>query len=238
MEFLKLKNLFNIWVTWGDVFNASLQQLWWGFIQFVPNLILAIVLFIIGCVLGSLIAKAFEQVFVALKIDKLFHTVGADELFRKAGVSLNSGYFVGQVVKWFVIIIFLLPSLSLVGLDSIGDFLKNDVLGFLPRVVIAAFVLIIATVVAEGLSRAILAASKSMDLKSAHLLSTIAKYAVWIFAFIIALEQIGVDSAYMQILFTGLIAMLSLGGALAFGLGGKDAASRLISKIGDEVSNR
>lgn len=227
----------NIWMTWGDVFNASLQELWWGFIQFVPSLILAIVLFIIGCVLGSLIAKAFEQVFVALKIDKLFHTVGADDLFRKAGVSLNSGYFVGQVVKWFVIIIFLLPSLSLVGLDSIGDFLKTDVLGFLPKVIIAAFILIIATVVAEGLSRAILAGTKSMNLRSAHMLSTIAKYAVWVFAFIIALEQIGVDSAYMQIMFTGLIAMLSLGGALAFGLGGKDAASRLISKLGAEVSS-
>lgn len=227
----------NIWMTWGDVFNASLQELWWGFIQFVPSLILAIVLFIIGCVLGSLIAKAFEQVFVALKIDKLFHTVGADELFRKAGVSLNSGYFVGQVVKWFVIIIFLLPSLSLVGLNSIGDFLKTDVLGFLPKVIIAAFILIIATVVAEGLSRAILAGTKSMNLRSAHMLSTIAKYTVWVFAFIIALEQIGVDSAYMQIMFTGLIAMLSLGGALAFGLGGKDAAARLISKLGAEVSS-
>lgn len=228
----------NIWVTWGDVFNSSLQELWWGFIQFVPSLILAIVLFIIGCVLGSLIAKAFEQVFVALKIDKLFHTVGADDLFRRAGVSLNSGYFVGQVVKWFVIIIFLLPSLSLVGLDSIGDFLKNDVLSFLPKVIIAAFVLIIATVVSDGLSRAILAGAKSMNLRSAHMLATVAKYAVWIFAFIIALEQIGVDSAYLQIMFTGLIAMLALGGALAFGLGGKDAATRLLSKIGSEVSDR
>lgn len=228
----------NIWMTWGDVFNASLQELWWGFIQFVPSLILAIVLFIIGCVLGSLIAKAFEQVFVALKVDKLFHTVGADDLFRKAGVSLNSGYFVGQVVKWFVIVIFLLPSLALVGLDSIAGFLKDDVLTFLPKIIIAAFILIIATVVSDALSRAILAGAKSMSLHSAHLLATIAKYAIWTFAFIIALEQLGVASAYMQIVFTGLIAMLSLGGALAFGLGGKDAAARLLSKIGAEASER
>jgi small-conductance mechanosensitive channel len=70
------------------------------------------------------------------------------------------------------------------------------------------------------------------------MLATIAKYAIWVFACIVALEQLGVQSAYMQIVFTGLIAMLSLGGALAFGLGGKDAAARLISKIGAEVSNR
>ncbi len=228
----------NIWYTWGDVFNASLQDLWWGFIQFVPNLILAIVLFIIGCVLGNLIAKAFEQVFVALKIDKLFHSVGADDLFRRAGLTLNSGYFIGQVVKWFVIIIFLLPSLSLVGLESIGDFLKEDVLVFLPRVIVAAFVLIIATVVSDGVSRAILAGAKSMNLSSAHMLATIAKYAIWTFAFIIALGQLGVAAAYMQILFTGIIAMLAIAGALAFGLGGRDAAAKFIAKVSEEVSHK
>jgi len=228
----------NIWYTWGDVFNASLQELWWGFIQFVPGLILAIILFVIGAFLGSIIAKAFEQVFVALKVDKLFHTIGADDFFRKAGITLNSGYFIGQVVKWFVIILFLMPSLALVGLDSIADFLRNDVLVFLPKVIIAAFILIIATVVADALSRAILAGAKSVRLSSAHMLATIGKYAVWVFAVIIALEQLGVASAYMQILFTGLIAMLAIGGALAFGLGGKDAAARLIAKLSSEVSDK
>ena len=228
----------NIWITWGDVFNASFQELWWGFIQFAPKLIIAILLFIIGWVLGNLIAKAFEQVFASLKIDKLFASVGADDLFRKAGVSLNSGYFIGQIVKWFVIIIFLLPSLNLVGLDSIGGFLKDDVLGFLPRVIVAAFVLIIATIVSEALSKTIVAGAKSMNLRSAHMLGTVSKYAVWVFAFIIALGQLGVASAYMQILFSGIIAMIALGGALAFGLGGKEAASRFISRIGQEVSEK
>jgi len=225
----------NIWVTWGDVFNSSLQGLWWSFIQFAPKLIIAIILFIIGWVLGSLIAKAFEQVFGALKIDKLFQSIGADDLFRKAGITLNTGYFVGQVMKWFVIIIFLLPSLALVGLDSIGMFLKEDVLGYLPQVIVAAFILIIATVVADALARAIVAGAKSMNLRSANMLGTIAKYAVWVFAFIIALGQLGVAPAYMQILFSGIIAMLALAGALAFGLGAKDHASRFLSKIGEEM---
>jgi small-conductance mechanosensitive channel len=150
-------------------------------------------------------------------------------------MSLNTGYFVGQVMKWFVLIIFLLPSLALVGLDSIGMFLKEDVLGYLPRVIIAAFILIIATVVADALSRAIVAGAKSMNLRSANMLGTIAKYAIWVFAFIIALGQLGVAPAYMQILFSGIIAMFALAGALAFGLGAKDHASHLISKISQEI---
>ena len=73
----------NIWLTWGDVFNASLQSLWWGFIQFAPKLILAVVFFVVGWALGSLVAKAFEQVFKALKIDTLFQSIGVDSFLEK-----------------------------------------------------------------------------------------------------------------------------------------------------------
>ncbi|MFA4975813.1 MAG: hypothetical protein WC839_03680 [Candidatus Paceibacterota bacterium] len=228
----------NIWMTWGDVFNLSLQNLWWGFVQFTPKLILAIIFFVVGWVLGSLIAKAFEQVFTSLKIDSLFRSIGADNFFRKAGMNLNSGYFIGQVVKWFVIIIFLLPSLNLIGLDYIAYFLKDDVLGFLPRIIVAAFVLIIATMVAEFLSKTVMAGSRAMNLKSTNMLGSLVKYTVWIFAFIIALGQLGVAEGYMSTLFAGIIGMLAVGGALAFGLGGKDAAARLIAKLGEEMSHK
>lgn len=228
----------NIWLTWGDVFNASLQNLWWGFVQFVPKLVIAVVFFAIGWVLGAVIARALEQVFEALKIDNLLKSIGIDGFFRKAGMNLNSGYFVGQVVKWFVIVVFLIPSLNLVGLDNIKDFLQYDVLGFLVNVVVAALILIIATIVAEALSKTVTASAKTMSLTSANMLGTVAKYAVWVFAFIIALGQLGVADYYMSVLFTGIIAMISIGGALAFGLGGKDAAARLISKVSEEVSQR
>ncbi len=227
----------NIWVSWGDVFNASLQDLWWGFIQFAPKLILAIIFFIIGWVLGSLIAKAFEQVLSALKVDKLFASIGADGFFRRAGMNLNTGYFIGQVAKWFVIIIFLLPSLNLVGLTDIRSFLQDDVLGFLPKVIVAAFILIIATIVSEALARTVTAGAKTMSISSANMLGTVAKYAVWVFAFIIALGQLGVADYYMSVLFTGIIFMLALGSALAFGLGGRDAAARFLAKIGNEMHN-
>jgi len=227
----------NIWFTWGDVFNASLQDLWYGFMQFAPKLIVAILFFIIGWVLGSLISKAFEQVFGALKIDKLFASVKLDEFLNKAGMKLNTGYFVGEVIKWFVIVVFLLPSLNLVGLTYISSFLSTDVLGFLPKVLVAVFILIIASVIAHALSSAVTAGAKTMNLTSANMLGTITRYAIWIFAFIIALGQLGVAEAYMQILFTGIIGMIAIAGALAFGLGGKDHASRFLSKVSDQMQH-
>jgi hypothetical protein len=227
----------NIWLTWGDVFNASLQNLWWGFVQFTPKLVIAIVFFVIGWLLGSLVTKAIEQIFRGLKIDSLFASIGVDNFLRKAGVNLNTGHFVGEVARWFVIIVFLLPSLNLVGLNDVSSFLKDDVLGYLPKVIIAAFVLIIAAIVSEALSKTVLATAKSVNLKSAHMLGVVAKYAVWVFAIIIALGKLGLGD-YMSILFSGIIAMLALSGALAFGLGAKDAAGRFIDKLGEEAAHR
>ena len=225
----------NIWFTWGDVFSQSFQSLWWSFIQFVPRLIVAIVFFVVGWVLGALISKAIEQVFKSLKIDSLFRSIGVENFLKKAGMNLNSGYFVGEVVKWFVIIVFLLPSLNLVGLTDVSLFLTGTVLGYLPQVIIAVFVLIIAAIISEALGKTVLATAKAMNLKAANMLGTLTKYAVWVFAIIIALGKLGLGD-YMSILFTGIVAMLALGCAIAFGLGAKDAAGRLIARLGEEVS--
>ena len=153
-------------------------------------------------------------------------------------MNLNSGYFVGQLVKWFVIIIFLLPSLNLIGLDYIASFLKEDVLGFLPRLIVAALILIIATIVADFLSKTVIAGSRAMSLKSTNMLGSLVKYTVWVFAFIIALGQLGIAEGYMNTLFAGIIGMFAVAGALAFGLGGKDIAARLLAKLGEEMSHR
>ncbi len=228
----------NVWVTWGDVFNSSLQNLWLGFVGFTPRLVLAIIFFVVGWALGSLIARAFEHVFGTFKVDGLLRSIGVDNFFRRAGMNLNSGYFIGQVIKWFVIVVFLLPSLNLIGLDYVAYFLKEDVLEFLPRVIVAAFVLIVATVMADFLSKTVMAGSRAMNLKSTNMLGSLVKYTVWVFAFIIALGQLGVAPGYMNTLFAGLVGMLALGGALAFGLGGKEAAGRLLARIGEEMSHK
>ena len=85
--------------TWGEVFGASLQNLWWGFINFVPNLIVAIIIFILGWIVGAVIGHAIEQVIAAIKIDSLFKSAGADEVLARAGIRLNVGAFLGGLAN-------------------------------------------------------------------------------------------------------------------------------------------
>lgn len=223
--------------TWAEVFNASLQGLWLGFIQFVPNLILAIIVFIVGWAIGALVSKAIAQVFAAIKIDKLFQSVGVEEYLSRAGFKLNVGNFIGEIVKWFIVLVFLMTSFEILGLSKVTDFLKEVVLGYLPQVIIAALILVVATIVADAAGKLVSGAAKASNIASANMLGSMAKWAIWIFALIIALSELGVAPAFMQTLFSGIIAMLAIAGGLAFGLGGKDAAAGAIQSISEKIKH-
>ncbi len=224
--------------TWGGVFGESLLNLWYGFINFVPSLLGSIILFIIGWVVASIIGKAIAQLIGALKIDKLFESAGVHEVMNRAGLTLNVGGFIGWLVKWFIIVVFLMVSLEIMGLTQVNDFLRESVLFYLPKVIIATLVLVIATVISDTVRKIVTASAKAANVRSANMLGSITRYAIWIFAFIIALSELGIASAFMQILFTGLIAALAIAMGLAFGLGGKEAAGRAIDRISNDMSSR
>jgi small-conductance mechanosensitive channel len=223
--------------TWGGAFNESLLNLWYGFMSFVPSLLGAVILFIIGWVVGSVIGKAIAQVITALKVDKLFESAGASDLMNRAGLKLNVGGFIGAVVKWFIVVVFLMASLEIMGLTQVNDFLREAVLFYLPKVIIAALVLVIATVISGAMQKLVEASAKAANIRSANMLGSITRYAIWTFAFIIALSELGIATAFMQILFTGLVAALAIAGGLAFGLGGKDAAGRAVDRFSKDMSS-
>ncbi len=220
--------------TWGEVFTVSLQGLWLGFISFVPGLLVSLIIFIVGLVVAGIVGKALKQVIDALKLDKLFASAGAEEVLNRAGFKLDIGGFVGGLVKWFIVIVFLMTSLEIVGLTQVNTFLREVVLTYLPQVFIAALILIAATIISDAVARVISGAAKAANVRGAGLLAGIAKYAIWVFAFIIALSELGIAPQFMQILFTGLIAGLALAFGLAFGLGGKEAAARTLEHFRSE----
>ena len=217
--------------TWGEVFTMSLQGLWLGFISFVPSLLVAIIVFIIGWVVAGIVGKALKQVIDALKVDKLFASAGAEEALSRAGFKLSVGGFLGEVVRWFIIIVFLMTSLEVVGLSQVNSFLRDVVLTYIPQVVIAALILLVASVLADAAARVVAGAAKATNVRASALLGSVAKYSIWVFAFIVAFAQLGIAPQFMQILFTGLVAGLALAGGLAFGLGGKEAAARAIEHL-------
>jgi len=222
----------------GHQISDSFQNIGTGVIDYLPRIIIAIVILIAGWIIGVMIGRVVAQVIKTLKIDQVLQSAGAEKVITRAGFKLDSGAFIGGLIKWFVIVVFLVASFDILGLVEVNKFLGDVVLNYLPSVVVAVFILIIAAVIADSLKRVVAGGlTATIGVVSARLIGSVAHWAVWIFAIIIALAHLGVAPQFMLTLFTGFVAMLALAGGLAFGLGGKDAAADLIKKIREDVSS-
>ena len=224
--------------SWPDVFVSASQNLVQGFFEFIPGFLGALIIFAVGWVLAIMVSRALEHILNLIKIDTLFREIGTERLINKMGFKLRVGRFVGEVVRWFIIVAFLIPSLEVIGLSAINDFLRNDVLGYIPNIFVAALVLIIASYLSEGLHKFIEGSARAVDSKAARSSATIARWAVWVFAIIIAMSELGIAEQFMNALFIGIVAMLALAGGLAFGLGGKEAAGKAVNKLAENLSHR
>lgn len=223
---------------WSDVLTLSFQNLWVGVVNFVPNLVVALVILILGWLIGALLGRAVMQVFRSLKVDDALKRAGFESFVRRGGMELDSGAFVGGLVKWFVIIVFLVAAFDVLGLSQVNLFLQEVVLGYLPRVIAASLVLLVGGVVGDVAGRVVVTAAKTAGLHSANFAGAIAKWAVWIFAILVALSHLGIAAAFSQTLFTGIVIAISLALGLSFGLGGQEAAGRFIERLRGEMSGR
>ncbi len=240
VKFLHTVYTFLMMVTqsWSAVLLSSLQNLWIGVVAFLPKLILAVVIFLIGWLIASLIEKALRQIIDAVKIDALLRKTGIHDTLAKGGIRFSTSAFIAGLVKWFFVIVFLVAALDVIGLSQVNLFLREVVLGYLPNVVVAALVLLVGSVLAETVGRLVSGSARMAEVRSAGFLGTVAKWAIWIFTILIALSQLGIAAQLIQTLFIGVVAMFALAGGLAFGLGGKDAASRIVEKMREAMSSR
>ena len=221
---------------WGGVFTDSFREVWNGVAHFTPNLVMAVIIFAIGWVLAALVAKLVESLVKALKVDAALKSAGLEDVIKRAGHNLNAGLFLGTLVKWFVVVVFLMVSFNILGLTDVNDFLRS-VAGYIPKVVFAVVVLMVAVVVANALQKIVIASARAANVKSSELIGRIAKWAIWIFAIIVALDNL-IMPGFAQGILTPIIFGFALAFGLAFGLGGKEAAQRIIDKTSHHILER
>lgn len=223
--------------TWSELLAASFQQLWLGVVEFIPKLILSIIIFIVGWVIAVALDKLVARLIRLFRVDKALQALGVNKFLERGGFRLDSGAFIGALVKWFFIIAFLIAALEVLGLTQVNMFL-GQVLVYLPNVFVAAIILVVAALIATAAQRLVIGTAKGANLPSSHFLGGVTKWAIWIFALLAALYQLGIAGPLVQTLFTGFVAMIVIAGGLAFGFGGKDMAARYIEKLKGDISNR
>jgi ABC-type multidrug transport system fused ATPase/permease subunit len=224
-----------------DKLNETLiesgQEMLAGFLSALPQILFAILLLLLGWLAGAIFGRIIAQIISALKVDNALRGAGVEEVLNRAGFSLNAGAFLGDLVKWFVVLIALVAALDVLELQQVNVFLQEVVLLYLPQVIVAVLILFAAAIIGEVLQNVVAGSARAASMPSARFFGNVARWAIWIFAVLAALNHLGVAQSFVQTLFTGIVVAISLALGLAFGLGGQQAAAEYIQRMRSELAH-
>jgi hypothetical protein len=213
------------------VLEMSFYSLWNDVLAYLPSVLIALIVLIVGWIIAGSLKVVIESIFAKLKVNDALDKAGVDVLAQKAGYKLKAGVFVGTLVKWFVILVFFVAALEILNLDQVTIFFRDVVLGYLPKVIVSVLILLVSTIVANVASASVVAGARAAEIKTAEMLGTITRYSILVFAVLAVLSQLNIAAELVNTLFMGIVFAASLAVGLAFGLGGKEAASRYIAEM-------
>lgn len=219
---------------WYEITIRALIDLWQGFIIFLPKIIGALIVFLIGLFVASGLGKLITEILKRLKFNQIFERGDWKTALEKAELKIDASGFIGAICKWILVIVFLLAAVEILGLVGFASFLTN-VLNYLPNVVVASFIFVVAVIIADILEKLVRTAVERVKVGCGQIVGVIVKWSIWIFAAFTILEQLIPTSTIFQFLFqtilTGIIGVLVIGFGLAFGLGGKEVAAEILEDL-------
>jgi hypothetical protein len=210
----------------SDAFQTTLDSI----IAYLPEVLAALLVLIIGWILAVLLGKLVRKLLSLTRIDKALDKIGFRQVRSETGLELSVARFVGDLIKWFLIIVSVLAASDILQLNEISSFLRSILLYF-PNVVVAVVIVIIGVLIGNFVQKIVLGAGRTAKLPSIPLIAAFARWSVIVFSVLASLVQLQVAASLIQILFTGIVAMIAIAGGLAFGLGGKEYANHLMEKF-------
>lgn len=223
--------------TWGQAIAVSLIGLWERFIGFVPTLIGALLVFLLGLIIASILGKIVERIIRAMRVDQAIERISIGERLKEHGIDITFSEFLGKLVQWFLALVFLMAATDILGLVQVTDFL-NSVLLYLPNIVVATIILSIAFLLGSLVYTIVRSSTRAAGVMNAGVLATIIRWAIVVFGLLAALIQLGIATSLVNTIFIGLISAISLAMGLAFGLGGKDEAALILKKIRENITEK
>jgi len=223
--------------TWKDSLSNSSSNVLDRIVNFLPELLGAVIILVVGWLLAILLEKLLNRVFKLIGLQKLFEIVKIEAIIEKAKFKIDTSGIIAAFVKWIILIITFLTAADVLGLNQIADFFAV-ILGYVPNVIAAIAILLIGAVLAHFLSDVVRGSTEAGELAYSSLLAKLTSLSIWIFAILAALVQLGIAHDLIRTLFTGLVALIAIAGGLAFGLGGQDSAKRLLGKIEADLKKK
>lgn len=221
---------------WGTAVLTSLSTALALVFAFVPKLLGFLVILLVGWLVASALSRAVTFLLRKVGFDRVATRIGLTSLEQRMGLNMDAAGVLGKVVYWFVFLVFLVPAVDALGLTSVSNIL-NSIIAYIPNVFVAILVLFLGTLAATFVADVVRGALSRSSIGNPNLLANIARYAIMGFVALVALEQLQIAPSLLNILFTAIVGAAALAFGLAFGLGGRETAQRLLSRSESTVSN-
>jgi Mechanosensitive ion channel, conserved TM helix len=216
-----------------DVFLTSLNQFWVQMVNFVPKLLAVVVILFFGWVIAKLVRTGAKRLLELIQFDQFAQKSGLEAFLSSGSVNVTLSGIISQVLYWLVIILFVTTGANMLGLSELANLL-HDLASYLPRIILAILVMIFGTLLARFLNRLIFAWLHSIKFERALVVSTSVEYGIQILALFVALEQLGIGVQLIHSLFVIVFGAIFFALALAFGLGGREWAAKVIEDLNNK----
>lgn len=210
----------------GETLYASFNNAVYAVTTFVPKFIAGAIILLIGIIIASILKQALIELFKAMNVEGFLNKYGVPEGKRE----FSWTNILAEIVRWFIVIIFLIPTADVWGLPRIVEVL-NTFLLYIPNVFVAAIIGLVGLVFARLAHDIVSASTEGLSPETSATVASVTRWAITIFVILAVLNQLGVASDLIRILFTGFVAMVAIAGGIAFGLGGQGVAKDVLEEI-------
>jgi len=208
-----------------DIFLASLSDSLTEVTHFLPRLLVAIVVLILGWMLAKVTRAGIMRLLTLLKFDRATEKSGLESFLKHAEMEVSIASIIGNLAYWMIILLMIVTVANSLGLQMVAD-LFNKVVLYIPNVIVAILVLVFGTILARFINRMVFAWLNNVEFSGALTVSTFSEYAMMVFVFFMAMEQLQIANELLTAAFIIAFGAVGLAFAIAFGLGAKDWAAR------------
>jgi Conserved TM helix len=212
--------------SWGDAVMVSVTEALQNFLGFLPALVGALLILILGWIISGLLAGLVERGLKTIGFERAAQSTGISGFIQRSGSSWTASAIVAEIVKWFIRLLAIQAAASVLGLTQISQ-IVNAIMLWLPNLVVAIVIVVIGALIAKFVSGLVRGSTSQMGFTNPDLLASIAYYAIVVFAVMAAVDQLGIAETVVNTIFIGLVAMVVLAAGLAFGLGGQQTAAQI-----------
>ena len=217
-------------------FWSVLGQVSSELVVYLPRLLGALVVLIVGTFLARLIRKILTKVLSALKLNKLSEKTPVDYFLKNTEIGSRIEEILVTIVYWLLMLVVLQTAVGVLGLESLTRIIEQF-LGYLPNVFSALLVFILGVLGAGLLEGVVKSSLKTVSAPRARMVAKITSYSVMVLASLMAISELGIAQEFILILFVGFVTASALGLGLALGLGGQGLVKKMLDEWYKQVKD-